>query len=140
MEHAPPTLVCDHKVTDIIIVVHGDDFTSLGTDNYLDRYENRLKDNFEIKVGGRLSEGCSGPPEIRMKNRVVSATFARLTYEADPRHTDLLMISLNLTSANCSLAPGVKPHDRDDLAVKVNDPDSTMFDDYSNPDATTAGT
>ena len=50
-----------HKVRDITIVVHGDDFTALGTDSDLDWYENRLKDNFEIQIRGRLSEGCTGP-------------------------------------------------------------------------------
>ena len=32
----------------------------------------------------------------------------------------------------------MKPHDRDALAVEVNEPDSTALDDYSNPDATIA--
>ena len=73
-----------------------------------------------------------------MLNRVVAVSSAELTYEADPRHTDLLMNPLNLTSANSSSSPEVKPHDRDDLAVKVNEPDSTALDDYSDPDATIA--
>ena len=53
-----------HKVRGITIVVHGDGFTALETDNDLDWYENRLKDNFEMKVRGRLGEGCTGPQEI----------------------------------------------------------------------------
>ena len=76
--------------------------------------------------------------DIIVLNRVVAVSSAGLTYDADPRHTDLLMSSLNLTSANSSSTPGLKPHDRDDLAVKVNEPDSTALDDYSNPDATIA--
>jgi hypothetical protein len=32
----------------------------------------------------------------------------------------------------------VKPHDRDGLAVKTNEPESTALDDYSDPDATIA--
>ena len=42
-----------HNICDITVVVHGNDFTALGTDNDLDWYENRLKDNFEIKLRGR---------------------------------------------------------------------------------------
>ena len=61
-----------------------------------------------------------------------------MTYEADPRHTDLLMSSLNLTSANSSSTSGANPHDRDDLPVKVNKPDSTALDDYSDQNATIA--
>ena len=42
------------------------------------------------------------------------------------------MSSLELTSANASATPGVKPHDRDEFAMKENE------DDYSNPDAVIA--
>ena len=98
-----------HKMKDSTVVVRGDDFTALGTDNDLDWYENHLKDNFEIQVRGRLGN-----------------------------HTDLRMSSLNLTTTIYSSTPGVQPHDKDDLAVKVNEPDSTALDDYSNPDAAIA--
>ena len=43
-----------------------------------------------------------------------------------------------MTSANYSSSPKPKPHDGDDLAVKVNQPNSTALDDYSDPDATIA--
>ena len=35
--------VFDHRVKDITIVVHGDDFTALGTDDDLDWYEKALQ-------------------------------------------------------------------------------------------------
>ena len=56
MEHAgfvtgtADPCVLYHKVCDITIVVHGYDFTALGTDNDLDWHANRLKDNFEIEL------------------------------------------------------------------------------------------
>ena len=126
-----------HRVKDITIVVHGDDFTALGTDADLDWYEKALQESFEIKLRGRLGEGCSGPQEIRILNRVVSVDSNGLTYEADPRHGDLLMSSLNLNLSNSSATPGVKPHDRDDLAIKENEP-GTPLPDYSNPDSAIA--
>ena len=67
-------------------VVHGDDFTTLGLDEDLNEFEQALQENFEIKIRGRLGEGCPGPQEIRILNRVVSITEEGLTYEADPRH------------------------------------------------------
>ena len=60
-----------------------------------------------------------------------------LTYEADPRHCDLLMSSLNLTEANSVSSPGVKPSDRDDMAVKVNEIDVATLS-HENPDAAIA--
>ena len=61
-----------------------------------------------------------------------------LTYQADPRHTDLLMSSLDLTEANSSGTPGIKPTERDDIADKVDEPPSTKLDDYSDPNAVIA--
>ena len=61
-------------------------------------------------------------------NRVVSINSTGLTYEADPRHTDLLMSSLNLSEANAAGTPGVKPSERDDLAVKTDEPDNSKLD------------
>ena len=45
------------------------------------------------------------------------------------------MSSLNLTEANSSGTPGVKPTDRDDLAYKVDEPPNTKLHDYSDPNA-----
>ena len=65
----------------------------------------------------------------------MSVTDQGLRYEADPRHIDLLMSSLDLTEANSSGTPGVKPTDRDDLASKIDEPPNTKLNDYSDPDA-----
>ena len=45
------------------------------------------------------------------------------------------MSSLDLTEANSSGTPGVKPTDRDDLASKIDEPPNTKLNDYSDPDA-----
>ena len=56
--------ISHHAERDISIVVHGDDFTALGTDADLDWYESALQKSSEIKIRGRLGEGCEGPQEI----------------------------------------------------------------------------
>ena len=48
------------------------------------------------------------------------------------------MSSLDLTEANSSGTPGVKPTERDDLADKVDEPPNTKLDDYSDPNAVVA--
>ena len=128
--------VFHHKVRDISLVVHGDDFTAVGNDKDLDWYESKLKESFEIKIRGRLGEGCKGPQELRILNRVIALSSSGLTYEADPRHTDLLMSSLGLTDSNAVAAPGVKEALRDDVAVKQDEQSLPGIDaDYSDPDA-----
>ena len=55
-----------------------------------------------------------------------------LTYEADPRHTDLLLSSLNLEDSSGAVTPGVKPTDRDEHAIKSDEPDVALMS--MNPD------
>ena len=74
-----------------MVVVHGDDFTTLGLDEDINWFEGKLQESFEIKIRGRLGEGCKGPQEIRILNRVVSVDGSGRSYEADPRHCDSLM-------------------------------------------------
>ena len=102
-----------HAERNVMVVVHGDDFTTLGLDSDLDWFEAGLQKYFEIKIRGRLGEGCPEPQEIRILNRVVTVNSAGLTYEADPRHCDLLMSSLELSENSKAATPGVKPTDRD---------------------------
>ena len=66
-------------------------FTCLGNDKELNWYEAKLAESFELKIGGRIGEGCSTPQQFRILNRVATLGPDGLTYEADPRHTDLLM-------------------------------------------------
>ena len=127
-----------HAKRDLMVVVHGDDVTTLGPDSDLDRFEGKLQESFEIKCCGRLGEGCPESPEIRILNRVVSVNSSGLTYEADPRHCDLLMSSLGLSESSKAATPGVKPTDRDEFAEKSDEPDDPRLLDYSNPDAVIA--
>lgn len=48
------------------------------------------------------------------------------TYEANPRHTDLFLSSLNLDESSGAVTPGVKPTDRDEHAIKSNEPDVAL--------------
>jgi len=97
-----------HPSRDIAVVVHGDDFTAMATDDDLDWYTAELEKVFEIKVRGRLGEGLE-QNEIRILNRIVRVTPQGVRYEADPRHYELLSRSLGLEGASATLTPGVKP-------------------------------
>ena len=110
-----------HPGRNISLVVHGDDFTSLGVQADLDWMEKELALHFELKIRGRIGEDCSGPPHIRILNRIVTLTKDGLVYEADPRHVDLLAGSLGLTAANSVLTPGVKDPNPDYQSSKTNE-------------------
>ena len=45
-----------HPTWEVAVVVHGDDFTALGTSEGLDRYEAAMTNAFDCKLKGRLGE------------------------------------------------------------------------------------
>ena len=106
-----------HKSRNLSVVVHGDDFNALGLQADLDWYESQLSGFFEIKVRGRMGPGgdCT---EIKILNRILRLTDQGLTYEADPRHADLLLSSMGLTASNSVATPGIKDPEADYAATK----------------------
>ena len=50
---------------------------------------------------------------MRVLNRIVETHKDGVSYEADPRHVDLLAHALGLTAANSVLIPGIKKSDAD---------------------------
>ena len=103
-----------HPKWEVSLVVHGGDFTSLGLDEGLDKLEEGLKTKFEIKIRGRMGEHheCK---EMRILNRVVTLTESGLTYEADPRHVELLAKSLGLEDCKPVATPGIKRSFEDEV-------------------------
>ena len=110
-----------HPKRNVSLVVHGDDFTSLGIQSDLDWMEQELAKHFELKLRGRIGEGCPEPQQIRILNRILTLTKEGLIYEADPRHVDLFAGSLGLTSANSVITPGVKDPTPDYQALKQDE-------------------
>ena len=78
----------------VSIVVHGDDFTALGCKEELDKYEAEWAKSFELKIRGRLGEGPEDDKEIRILNRIVRVLPTGVSYEADPRHAEMLIKSI----------------------------------------------
>ena len=75
-----------HAEWGVDVMVHGDDFTALGTPTALDKYEHGMAKAFECKFKGRLGSGPDDLKEMRVLNRTVRITKSGLRYEADPRH------------------------------------------------------
>lgn len=110
-----------HPERKLSTVVHGDDITTLGVDSDLDWFREALGKSFELKVRGRVGEGVEGTNDMRILNRVVEMLPDGLTYEADPRHVELILNTLGLTSANAVMTPGIKETVADYSAIKVNE-------------------
>ena len=104
-----------HPEWKVSVVVHGDDFTALGTAHALDLYEAGMQKRFECKLKGRLGFEKEDLKEMRVLNRIVRITDDALLYEADPRHAEMLVKSFNLEGAKGVVTPGVKqPYEDED--------------------------
>ena len=82
----------------------------------LNLYEAALQKCFDVKLRGRLGEHADDLKEIRVLNRILRITAKGLTYEADPRHVELLSRSLGLEGTRLITTPGVKWRDQPDGA------------------------
>ena len=112
----------EHEDWGISLVVHGDDFTALGCDSSLDKWEKAMADKFEIKLKGRIGHEDHDLKEMRLLNRIIRVVPEGLTYEADPRHVELLVRSLGLEDCRKVSTPGVKPQ----LEVELEGADDTI--------------
>ena len=113
-----------HEAWQISLLVHGDDFVALGVDDSLSKYEAGMQKAFEVKLQGRIGPEPGDLQEARILNRIIRMTPQGMTYEADPRHVEMLARDLELTDKSKSVAtPGVKgefdEHDVYDLEDSV---------------------
>ena len=97
-----------HPEWKVSVVVHCDDFTALGSPEGLSRYEAGMQKTFECKLKGRLGMGDGDCKEMRVLNRIVRISEHGLTYEADPRHAEMLIKSFHLEESKPVVTPGVK--------------------------------
>ena len=97
-----------HREWQVSVVVHGDGFTALGTDDSLQKHEDGMMSRFELKIKGRLAPEPRDLKEMVVLNRIVRITGDGLLYEPDPGHVELLVRALHLEDANPAATPGFK--------------------------------
>ena len=88
---------------DIRCVVHGDDFTFLGTDGALTWIQKSMQACYEVKVRGRLGPQPKDDKIIRILNRVVEWTPQGIRYEGDQRHAEIIVREMGLSPTNATV-------------------------------------
>ena len=109
-----------HHEWNVSVVVHGDDFTAVGSPDALDKFEAGMQTSFECKLKGRLGVRPNDCKEMRVLNRIVRVTEDGLRYEADPRHAEMLIKAFDLSEAKSVVTPGIKVHDENADPDKVD--------------------
>ena len=87
-----------HPERKIATTVHGDDFTSTGPESELKWLDRRHKAKFEVKTEF-LGPGRNHVQQVRVLNRVLTWHEDEITYEADPRHAEILIKAVNVARA-----------------------------------------
>ena len=115
----PALLHCE--TLDASMVVHGDDFITLGDNEALSEVEHAMSHHYPIKVRAILGAGRDDAKEVRILNRYVrwksDGGKNWMEYEPDPRHAELIVKSLNLESAKGVTTPSVKKRLEDVLTT-----------------------
>jgi hypothetical protein len=114
-----------HRELNVSVMVHGDDFVAVGPDKHLDNIKKTLSDKYKIKIE-QLGHGGDKKPEIRILNKVVRMTDTGIELEADPRHAELVISELGLSSARPSMVPGSKTEGRTATSTDVPRKGSTQ--------------
>ncbi len=97
-----------HPTRQIIVTVHGDDFTAAGAKDDLDWYEAEIQKRYECTIQPRIGPGDGDAKEAIVLNRVVRWTNEGIEYEADPRQAEKLVAECGLTGANTVVTPGLR--------------------------------
>lgn len=84
-------MVFYHAGRDLSLAVHGDDFTFCGLEEDLRWIRALMETWFEIKVRGVLGPGKGAKKEVTILGRKVVWGEEGITYEADPKHRELVM-------------------------------------------------
>ena len=87
------TCVFSHAHRDTRVVVHGDDFTALGSGENLKWLTEELKNVFELKSKGIIGPGPDDQKQMRVLTRVITWDDRGITYGADQRHAEIVVKS-----------------------------------------------
>ena len=90
------------------VVVHGDDFVSLGPESAIRWYHEQMTTKYEVKVRGIVGPEPRDMKAIRILNRVVSWRPEAIYYEPDQRHVEAIISKLGMMAAKPVVTPGVK--------------------------------
>jgi hypothetical protein len=92
-----------HEARDIACEVHGDDFTFSAETEELEWIIEKMKVWFEVKVRGILGGGDRDEKEMVILGRVLRWESWGITYEADPKQSEKIFKTFNITDESKKL-------------------------------------
>ena len=108
-----------HSGEDLTLLVHGDDFFVLGDDEGQSFMKEVLKKRYEFRTDGYMGMDESDDSHVTVLNRLITLDkkSGTITFEADPRHAEMIVKQLGLESAKAVATPNEKKKLTDVLAA-----------------------
>jgi hypothetical protein len=105
-----------HEYLNIKLLVHGDDFFVLADKKGQEFMQKVLSERYEFRCDGRI--GRHAGDQLTVLNRLISydRTSGQVSYEADPRHAEMIFRQLSLQNAKSVSTPAEKKKASDVLA------------------------
>ena len=97
-----------HPERQVYLTVYGDDFSARGRKLDLDWYETRTQEVFELTLKGRLGHAKEDHHELCILSWVLRTCSRGVEYEADPRHAEEMIRSMDLEECNSVSTPATK--------------------------------
>ena len=103
---------------DLTLLVHGDDFFVLSDDEGQSFMQEVLKKRYEFRIDGYMGMEESDDSHITVLNRLITLDkrTGAISFEADPRHAEMIIRQLGLESARAVATPNEKKKLADVLA------------------------
>ena len=124
------TSVFRHPDKDVMLLVHGDDFLVLGDEDGQKYLKDTLSERYEFRC-----DGCIGPEDnqhMTLLNRIVTYhKDGSVSFEADPRHAEMIIRQLGLEGSKGISTPSEKKKLSDVVATSglppMNPERTTLF-------------
>ena len=119
------TSVYRHPKRQLMVLVHGDDYVASGEPNDQKWLKDELEKAYQTKT---QVLGPGGGKEGTVLNRVVAWSKAGWTYEADPRHAELIQEQLGIkTGGGITTAGAAEDGHKDEDDLSLEGRDITLF-------------
>ena len=97
-----------HEGRDIRVVVHGDDFTILSNEDGIRWVHKQMAGKYTVKLRGVVGPNPGDEKEVTLLNRAISWKSWGIQYEADARHSEIIVRELGLSNSKGVATAGVR--------------------------------
>ena len=97
-----------HATRPLWVVVHGDDFITLGPEADIKWFKEKMNSAYQCKLVGMIGPEPEDNKSMKLLNRIVEWKEPGIFLESDQRHAEIIVRELGLENSKGSNTPGTK--------------------------------